>query len=218
VKESLAKLLELQKADHHAADAERRRADFDKQMDGVNKLLAESKAGVETAHKAVQRIADLNGKLGGATSNKEYGALLLEIGVAKAEIGRIEEQMLVAMDDIEAKEKLHEAAKAKLRETETIHRAAQSEVDGRRRAFEEELGAVKTERAGIAGQIPPEFLKVYDRIRAGNKRSGTAIVPVHGEYCQGCQMSITSQELSDLISGSRIVLCRSCQRILILEV
>lgn len=235
MKEALLKLVELQKADHQAADAERRRVEFDKAMEGVDKLLAESKAGVEAAHKALQdaqsslklrevevkgkeqRISDLTGKLGGASSNKEYQGLLVEIGALKAEIGRIEETMLVSMEEIEVKDKLHEAAKAKLRETEAIHRAARAEVDQRRKSFEDELAAARAARDAIAVTIPPETLKVYDRIRAGNKRTGTAVCVVHGEYCQGCQMSISAQEYSDLIAGKALVLCRSCHRILVLD-
>lgn len=234
MKESLSLLVVLQKADRDAMDAERRRAEFDRQMDGVNKLLAESKAGVDAAHKALQeaqallhkretelkgkelRIAELTGKLNTATSNKEYQGLLVEIGALKVENGRIEETILLAMEEVEAKEKLQEAARAKLRETEAIHRAAEAEVAGRRAAFETELAAAKARRDEIAARVPAEPLRVYERIRGGNRKSGTAVAEVHGEYCQGCQMSINSQEYSDLVAGTRIVICRVCQRILVL--
>lgn len=234
MKEALSLLIVLQAADRDAMDAERRRAEFDRQMDGVNKLLHESKAGVDSAHRTLQeaqallhrketelkgreqRILELTGKLNSCTSNKEYQGILVEIGAIKVENGRTEEAILLAMEDVEAKDKLQEAARAKLRETEAIHRAAEAEVAGRRAAFEAELGAAKARRDEIAARVPAEPLRLYERIRAGNRKSGSAVVEVHGEYCQGCQMSINSQEYSDLVAGSRIVMCRVCQRILVL--
>lgn len=235
MKEAIARLIDLQRADSATFDAEKRRSELDRGLEGANRLLAEAKAAVEAAHKASQeakaavhrremdlkqreqRISDLNGKLGGATSNKEYQSLVVEIGAIRAENGRIEEQILLAMDESEARDRDEEAARTKLRETERIHQAAADEVARRKAEFEAELAASRRARDEVAAQIPAEALRVYERIRSGNKRTGVAVAPVHGEYCQGCQMSVTAQELADLVNGKRLVICRSCQRILVLE-
>lgn len=234
MREALAKLIDLQKADTAAAQTGKRRDEIDAKAREAEKLLVAAKDAEEAAHKAAQeskshlhtfemdlkeretRIQTLNGKLGGATSNKEYQSILMEIGTIKAENGKIEDKILLAMDEVEAKEKAWEAAKAKTRETEGVVKAAKAEVDRRRAEFEAELAAMRAQRDEIAAQIPKEALRIYERIRGGNRTTGIAVVEVHGEYCQGCQMSITSQELSDLVGGTRIVLCRSCQRILVL--
>ena len=235
MKEAIARLIDLQHADSAGFDAEKRRTELDRGLDGANKLLTEAKTALDAAHKSSQeakaavhrkemdlkqreqRIVDLQGKLGGATSNKEYQTLVVEMGALRAENGRIEEQILLAMDESDARERDEEAARAKLRETEAVHRAAADEVARRRAEFEAALGEARRLRDEIAAQIPAEALRVYERIRAGNKRTGVAVAAVHGEYCQGCQMSITSQELADLVNGQRLVICRSCQRILVLE-
>lgn len=234
MKEALGRLIELQKADSAAAQAGRRRDEIDRQLREAEKILADAKAGEDAAHRALQeaqalvhrreldlkqregRILELQGKLNGATSNKEYQGILLEIGAVKAENGKTEEQILLAMDEVDAKEKLHEAARARTRETEGIVRAAKTAVEQKRAAFEADMAAAKAQRDQIAAAIPPEALRVYERIRAGNRQTGIAVVEVHGEYCQGCQMSVTPQEYSDLVAGTKIVLCRSCQRILVL--
>jgi uncharacterized protein len=235
LREALARLIDLQKADSAATQTGKKRDEIDAKARESEKLLAASKAAEDAAHKAAQeskshlhtfemdlkeregRIQTLNGKLGGATSNKEYQSILMEIATVKAENGKIEEKILLAMDEVDAKEKAWEAAKAKTRETEGVVKSAKAEVDRRRAEFEAELAAKKAERDAIAAALPAEALRIYERIRAGNRTTGIAVVPVHGEYCQGCQMSITSQELSDLVGGTKIVLCRSCQRILVLE-
>ena len=235
MKEAISRLIDLQRADTAGFDAEKRRTELDRGLEGANRLLDEAKAVLDAAHKASQeakaavhrkemdlkqreqRILDLQGKLGGATSNKEYQTLVVEMGALRAENGRTEEQILLAMDEADARERDEEAARAKMRETEQVHRAALEEVARRKAEFESALAESRRQRDEIATQIPAEALRVYERIRAGNKRTGVAVAAVHGEYCQGCQMSITSQELADLVNAKRLVICRSCQRILVLE-
>src|SRR6185295_6016204 len=119
-----------------------RKDDLDGGLAGARKSIDAAKASLDVAHKAAQeakshvhrkemdvsereeQIRQLNGKLGGATSNKEYQGILLKIGELKAENGKTETDILMGMDEVEAKEKAHEAAKAKLREAEAALRDA----------------------------------------------------------------------------------------------
>ncbi len=235
MKETIAKLVELQKVDHRVVDLKKRRDDLDGGLVGAKKGVEAAKAALDAAHKVLQeakshvhrkemdvqeregKIRDLNGKLGGATSNKEYQGILLAIGELKAENGRTETDILVGMDEVEGKEKLHEDAKSKMRDAESALKEAEGKVAAQKSAMEAEAAEATSQRDAIAAQVPAEALRVYERIRAGNKRSGTAVAVVHGEYCQGCQMAITSHELTQLIQGEKILTCRTCQRILVLE-
>jgi predicted nucleic acid-binding Zn-ribbon protein len=235
VKETIAKLVELQRADKLIVDLKRRRDEMDGSLAGAKRAVEAARAVLDAAHKALleakshvhrkemdvsereTQIRDLNGKLGGATSNKEYQGILLKIGELKAENGRTETEILLAMDEAEAKEKLHEQAKAQARDADASLAAAEAAVAALKSSMEAEAVAAAATRDALAGQVPAEPLRVYERIRTGNKKSGTAVSVVHGEYCQGCQMSITSQELTELIKGEKLVICRTCQRILVLE-
>ena len=235
MKETIAKLVELQRADKLVVDLKRRRDEMDGSLAGARKAVEAARVTLEAAHKVLleakshvhrkemdvaereTQIRDLNGKLGGATSNKEYQGILLKIGELKAENGRTETEILLAMDEAEAKEKLHEQAKAQARDADAALAAAEATVATVKSAMESEASAASAKRDALAAEVPAEQLRVYERIRAGNKKSGTAVAPVHGEYCQGCQMSITSQELTELIKGEKLVICRTCQRILVLE-
>lgn len=235
MKETIAKLVDLQKADHLVVELRKRKDELDGSLAGAKKGVESAKVDVDAAHKALQeakahvhrkemdvaereeQIRQLNGKLGGATSNKEYQGILLKIGELKVENGRTETDILVAMDDVEGKDKIHEAAKAKLRDAERVLKEAENKVNAQKASMDAEAAGAAANRAEIAAMIPAEPLRVYERIRAGNKKSGTAVAVVHGEYCQGCQMAITSQELTELIKGLKIVICRTCQRILVLE-
>jgi predicted nucleic acid-binding Zn-ribbon protein len=235
VKETIAKLVELQKADHHAADLKKRKEDLDSGLSGAKKGVEAAKTALDAAHKALleskshvhrkemdvqerdEQIRQLNGKLGGATSNKEYQGILLKIGELKAENGKTETDILMGMDEVESKEKLHEEAKGKMRDAENALKDAEAKIAGQKAAMEAEAAATVAQRDALAAAVPPEQLRVYERIRTGNRKSGTAVAAVHGEYCQSCQMSITSHELTELIKGEKLVICRTCQRILVLE-
>jgi uncharacterized protein len=235
VKETIAKLADLQRADHRVVELKKKKDELDGGLVGAKKGVEAAQAALDLAHKALQeakalvhrkemdvqeretKIRDLNGKLGGATSNKEYSGILLAIAEQKAENGKTETDILVAMDDVEAKEKLHDAAKAKMREAEVALKDAEDKVADQKAAMEADAAEASAQRDAISAQIPAEALRAYERIRAGNKRSGTAVAVVHGEYCQGCQMAITAHELTQLIKGDKLMMCRTCQRILVLE-
>jgi len=235
VRETIAKLVDLQKADHRALELRRRKDEMDTGLSGARKGVDAAKVSLEAAHKVLleaksqvhrkemdlkqreDQIRDVNAKLGTATSNKEYASLLLKIGELKIENGRTEEEILLAMDEVDAKEKLHEEARSKLRDAEAALHEAEAKISAQKAALDSDAAEVAALRTALASQVPSEALRIYERIRAGNKKSGTAVAVVHGEYCQGCQMSITSHELTELIQGLKIVICRTCQRILVLE-
>lgn len=235
MKETIAKLVELQRADKQIVDLKKRRDDMDGSLAGAKKGVEAARVALEAAHKVLLearshvhrkemdvteregQIRDLNGKLGGATSNKEYQGILLKIGELKAENGRTETEILLAMDAAEVQEKHHEQAKAQQRDADAALAAAEAAVAALKSAMEAETATATATRDALAATIPAEQLRVYERIRAGNRKSGTAVAAVHGEYCQGCQMSITPQELTELIKGEKLVICRTCQRILVLE-
>ena len=233
--ETIGKLVELQKVDHLVAQLLKKKADLDGGLSGAKKGVESARAALELAHKALleskshvhrkemdiqereEQIRQLNGKLGGATSNKEYQGILLKIGELKGENGKTETSILEGMDEVEAKEKLHEAAKSTMRDAEAVLRDAETQIATQKAAMEAEAAEAASQRATLSALVPPEALRVYERIRAGNKRSGTAVAVVHGEYCQGCQMAITAHELTELIQGQKLLICRTCQRILVLE-
>lgn len=235
MRETLQQLIQLQRTDDQIAGMARRIEELDGQLDGAKAALEAAKKAVERAHhirqeaqaathrhemdlqSAEQEILKLEGQLNTASSNKEFSAIRLKIGHVKAENGKIEEKILLSMDDVDEKERLEDDAKAKQREAEAALRAAEAKVDEQRQGLADELAALETARTELAAQVVPEKLRLYERIRGGNRKSGTAVVAVHGEYCQGCQMAVRPQDISDLVKGDALVLCRTCQRILVLE-
>jgi len=235
VKETLQQLIELQRTDDGVGRLTTRIAELDRQLDGARTDLDVAIAGVEAAHHEKQEaqaethrrevdleqaegeIKRLEVQLNKASSNKEYQSLMLAIASVKASNGKVEEQILLSMDVVDERERDEEAAKSGQRDSEAALRAAESKVEGERQGLQQELADLKTTRDELAAVVDPSKLTLYDRIRGGNRGDGTAVVAVHGEYCQGCQMAVRPQDLVHLLSCDQLVVCRTCHRILVLE-
>lgn len=76
---------------------------------------------------------------------------------------------------------------------------------------EEELQA---RRDSLAAKIDSRTLSAYDRIRA-SVHNHLAVVPVYNGSCGGCFSAITPQRLVDIKSGSKLVICEHCGRIIV---
>jgi len=235
VKETLQQLIELQRTDDGVVALSTRIEELDQQLGGARSDLDTAIADVEAAHHAKQEsqaathrlevdldqaeseINKLEVQLNKASSNKEYQSLMLAIASIKASNSKVEDQILLSMVVVEEKERGGDAAKAAQREAEAGLRAAEGQVEEERQGLIKELAALETSRAELAAVVEPSKLTLYDRIRGGNRKSGTAVVAVHGEYCQGCQMAVRPQDIVHLVKCDQIVLCRTCHRILVLE-
>ena len=234
MKEVLDRLWQLQQADSEIRDLIKSRDDLSAGTASAQKALDATKAAGDAAHQrtkealAVQHRHELELKqredeigkskvgLNSASTNKEYQALLVKIGTLEAECGKVEEKILLAMESREGRESEEQAARAAQKQAEAGLRAAEARVADERDGVEQRIEEGRARRQEIAAELPPDTLKLYERIRGGNRSSGTAVAVVHGEYCQGCQMSVTPQQLTDLIGGTALVLSPTSQRILTL--
>ena len=58
-------------------------------------------------------------------------------------------------------------------------------------------------------------MSAYERIKS-SVHNHLAVVPVYnGEACGGCFNTITPQRLVDIASGSKLVICEHCGRIIV---
>lgn len=193
-------------------------------------LLAEAERKAIDAHKSADRmelevrtkeaqILKLDGQLNTATSNKVYSELLLNIRSARADIEKMEEAILGLMDDAEALEAEAEKARVVLRNAEEELREAERAIGVQVKEIEERLGTKVGIRDLLAKEVDSEVLALYDRVREARKGIGITAVEVDGtgtHYCRTCQMEVTVQDISVAMGGSKIVQCRSCNRILFL--
>ena len=151
-------------------------------------------------------------QLNDVKTNKEYTALLKEIGEAEHRADKIEEaiiQEMIAADDIEKEIK---AANVKKADEEGRLQKDKQVIFQEQKDFEAKKEILVKERRAILPLIPPDQIKLYNRIRA--KLNGVALSPVTDDFCSICQMRIRPQLVNEIMEMKKIITCEACGRIL----
>ncbi|WP_189859970.1 zinc ribbon domain-containing protein [Streptomyces poonensis] len=152
---------------------------------------------------------------GAVTSPKDLENLQREIASLAKRQGDLEDVVLEVMERRES---------AQERVTELTGRVAsvQSKIDDatarRDTAFEQldgEAAAVTKEREVIAGSVPADLLKLYDKLRG--QQGGIGAAKLYQRTCQGCRQELAITELNEVRSAApnTVVRCENCRRILV---
>ncbi|MEV7191426.1 C4-type zinc ribbon domain-containing protein [Streptomyces sp. NPDC093510] len=152
---------------------------------------------------------------GAVTSPKDLENLQKEISSLAKRQGDLEDVVLEVMERREA---------AQERVTELTERVSsvQSKLDaatGRRdAAFEEldgEAATVGKEREVVAGSVPADLLKLYDKLRV--KEGGVGAAKLYQRRCEGCRLELNITEVNEVKAASpdTVLRCENCRRILV---
>ena len=76
------------------------------------------------------------------------------------------------------------------------------------------IGETESRRKDLVAQVPPDTLRLYERI---HKRLGRAVVPAMNGNCTGCNMEIRAQIYNEIQRGDKIFQCVYCKRILVFK-
>lgn len=147
-------------------------------------------------------------------NNKEYSALLSEIGGKEADKSLLEDQILSMMSDLErlTAEEKDSAKEEEKQEKELVELKAAA--DGELAVIDKNIEETQAEWEGIARQVDKESLVQYKRLI---EKDGQAVVEVSGHTCGGCYMQITPQTLNLLLRKQELILCKNCGKILYLQ-
>jgi uncharacterized protein len=126
----------------------------------------------------------------------------------------LEEVVLDAMERREAAQSRRDALAA---EQETL---AQQEADliAKRDAALEEIGEqaakASTARAAVASDVPPDVLKLYDKLR---EQQGVGAAALRRGRCEGCHLSLNTVDLNRIRAAApdEVIRCEECRRILV---
>jgi predicted nucleic acid-binding Zn-ribbon protein len=114
--------------------------------------------------------------------------------VADAALAAAQEGLAKAKADVERAEQLRDDALADIADSTARHEAS---------------------RAGVAGEISPPLLALYDRIRTQTGTTGAAMLKAR--QCQGCRIELYGSELATVRNADphEVVRCENCGRILV---
>ncbi len=222
-------LIALQAADREILRLREEIAALPRRVAVIEQKLAGTKAGLEKAREAIKvddasrrkyeaTIKDVQQKISKyrdqsleVKTNEQYKALLQEIQFSEQEIRINEDKILELMVNAEIREKGVKAAEADLKaETAEIEK---EKAAARERTAEDEkqLAEWNAKREAARAGVNPDLLRQYDRVA---KHRGTGLSEARDHKCSTCQVMLRPQTYNEVRSGTHVISCESCQRIL----
>ena len=223
-------IIELQRLDtelHNAAlvleGIPRLVQDVDKRIQATTKLVADAKDKMSQNQKKRRdlenEVKDLKVQVGKykrqlneVKTNKEYTSLLHEIEESQHKVDTLEETIIAEMlaaDDVEEEIK---AALHRQGQEEEVLKKEKVVLDEKMRETETRHAALAKEREALFPRIPREQMKLYEALF--QKKGGTALSPVTGDFCAMCHMRVRPQMLNEIRDKTKVILCENCGRIL----
>ena len=168
-------------------------------------------------HSLEQGIAELEDKIkrskarmNEVKNNKEYQAILKEIGELQNEIGEKEDSALELMETID-----HLGRELKTMEKEIAKHRQKLEGDKKELQHEadqlkDRLGRIEALQEKVRAQLEPELWKRSELLL--QKQAGIAVAAVDGGVCQVCHLNIPPQKFIELQRDESLMQCPNCHR------
>ncbi len=160
-----------------------------------------------------EEIKKLRAKLFQIKNNKEYTALLSEIGSKEADKSVLEDEILSMMSGLEEFQKEGKELNQKVQEEEKALAEHKRKTEAEIESIEKEAQEGQKRWQENAAMLDQEALLQYRRLI---ERYGLAVVEVEGETCGGCNMSLTPQTVNLLLRRQELIFCKMCGKILYL--
>lgn len=159
-----------------------------------------------------QKNSKYRGQLTDVKTNEQYRALLHEIEFNEKEVRKIEDDILVLMEQDEALRKESQALQQRLQHEKALvdseKKAAEAEVT----KDQEILVELQRQRETIMQSVDAAVLNTYRQI--SKFRKGVALARATQDSCQVCHVRIRPHMVSQVMAGEQIITCDSCNRIL----
>ena len=160
---------------------------------------------------AEAKIRDLEGKRNASKTNREYQTLGEQIAADTMANKVLEDEILEALERIDALKGAVPAAEAGVAATAKALADAKAKVAAESGRLEAEVARVRTELEAVERDLEADVRDKYDRVVKHKGAEGLA--PLDGRSCGGCCQQLTSDMVSAVTLG-RVVVCRSCGRLL----
>jgi uncharacterized protein len=227
---ALNSLLALQTVETRAEDARRRIADAPVRIQALDAQLAEATAALEQAKTALaasqaarrenekdaavaqQKVSKYKEQLMQAKDNKQFHALQHEIATFSEEVQRVEGLVLERMLEGDELGAALKAAEGKVAADKKRIAAEKSALENEAAALSASLTALQSERAELVKTIEPRLLATFETVLKGRK--GLAVARAVDGLCEACRVRIRPHLYNQLRSGTEIIQCESCVRIL----
>jgi len=160
------------------------------------------------------RIGPLEAKLYSGTirNPKELQDLQEDIAQLKRHVSAVEDRDLDALAAAEDIETQLRAAAAELEAIETAWREEQAELTSRRERLTGEIVRSERERESRASAIDGAMIALYEQV--SKITQNRPVAKLDRSMCGGCRITLPTNVVTRARSGSAVVRCPNCTRIL----
>jgi len=186
------------------------------EVEAARKALQDAKMHVkkhEHSLKGIEtKIDDLKVKLNQVKKNDEYKALQNQIAHDNTTKGKIEEDILSALEEVETKTAEVARLEADVKRYAAEVAALQQQIDQQSAEHKAQLRELETAITQAEAAIPENHRDHYRRIVA--RYGADALAACEDRSCLGCYTAVTPQMENDLINGEALTFCLTCGRLL----
>ncbi|MFI5629395.1 zinc ribbon domain-containing protein [Streptomyces sp. NPDC096354] len=152
---------------------------------------------------------------GAVTSPKDLESLQREIASLAKRQGDLEDVVLEVMERRESAQERVTEFTARVSAVQAKVDDATARRDAATQALDDETATVTKERELVAGSVPADLLKLYDRLRA--QSGGVGAARLYQRRCEGCRLELNITEVNDVKAASpdTVLRCENCHRILV---
>jgi predicted nucleic acid-binding Zn-ribbon protein len=180
---------------------------------------------LETNHQAIERrlreeedkIKEKRVRLNRVRNERELLAMRREVETMKEANGKLEEEALRLLEQLDQEKKLLADSQTHIAELQNRITQETTQVEAQVTALEEETQRERGERERMVPLVDADLRARYERIFA--RRGGVAVVEIRAGTCQGCHMHIPphmgNQIRSNVEQNTGVIFhCPHCGRIL----
>ncbi len=161
-----------------------------------------------------ERVRNYDKRLKQLKTNREYQALLREIGFSRRLVAETDEEMKVKNVSLEeAKERLEEL-KLALNTLNEEREALDKDWSASQSDMRKQSEALEKKEKELSHKVPRDIIGRYNLVR---QRASVAVVAAENYKCTGCHMSIPPQLFNRLLRGAELLSCPSCSRIMFID-
>ena len=213
---SLEQLIKVLPQSAQAADAEKESIQkrYFQLANDYDLLLAERRQLERNLAEEKDKIRKWQARAELIRKEREYTALMSEIGGQKRLINGFEDQIIEKMQALEDVETPLREAEDKLKEAKETATDAWAQINEELTAKKSQLDTHTTTRNGLLDALPKDLVARYHRIA---KNRGNAIAMVLKEICGQCRYKIPPHTCQQVYRGEVIEQCPACQRLMVSE-
>lgn len=161
------------------------------------------------------KVATLQEKLysGTITNPKELSDYQAELQMYKGQISKIEDELLVALDETDRAEAVLARIESFLGAMTSVWEQDQRSLQTEKAEVQPEIDRLRSESNADSTDLDRAAVSLYKILR--ERRDSVAVASLERSMCGGCRITLPSAILKRARAGNELVQCVSCERILV---